>query len=157
MIFLYLILGCCGFVLYYSIVELLTKKYLINCDMDVLCERIVWWGMNNIPPHTQNNKLKIVLSEKDKKDMATYYPQLKKIEIFLDHHYDVYELVDSLLHEVTHYKQYRTNPRKVKKDYLRLLKQYGYNKHPMEIEAKSNAKKYLKDCLDYLERNGFIS
>ena len=125
--------------------------------MDVLCERIIWWGMNNIPPHTQNNKLKIILSDKDKKDMATYYPQLKKIEIFLDHHYDVYELVDSLLHEVTHYKQYRINPRKSRKDYLTLLKQYGYNKHPMEIEANSTAKKYLKNCLDYLERNGFIS
>ncbi len=157
MLFLILILGCCGYVLYYAMIGLFRKKYSIKCDMDVLCERIIWWGMNNIPPHTQNNKLKIVLSEKDKKDMATYYPQLKKIEIFLNHHDDVYELVDSLLHEVTNYKQYRTNPRKLRKEYLRLLKQHGYQKHPMEVEANENAKKYSRECLKYLERNGFLS
>ena len=125
--------------------------------MDILCKKIVWWGINNIPPHTDNNKLKIVLSDKDKKALAAYYPQLNKIEIFLGHHDDVYELVDSLLHEVTHYKQYRTNPRKMKIEYIALLNQFGYKKHPMELEADITAKKFQKECLFYLESNGFIS
>lgn len=164
MIFFYLIiLGCCGIVLYYSIKELLRKKYSIRCNLDILCKKIVWWGINNIPPHTDNNRITIFFFDKDKSEskkkvtFATYTPQLKRIEIFLGHNDNVYELVDSILHEVTHYKQHRTNPRKMIKDYKTLLNLYGYKKHPMELEANETAKRLQKECLFYLESNGFIS
>jgi hypothetical protein len=45
----------------------------------------------------------------------------------------------------------------MKIEYIALLNQFGYKKHPMELEANITAKKFQKECLFYLESNGFIS
>jgi hypothetical protein len=88
--------------------------------------------------------------------MAVYFPYQKEIKIYVKNHDSVHEIVDSLLHEVTHYKQYLRNPRGHAKHYQKLLGLYGYVNHPMEIEAVETAKKYSDDCIKYLVRNGNI-
>ena len=49
-------------------------------------------------------------------------------------------MVQTVIHEYAHYMQ------PIKSSYNKLLKEYGYDDHPMEIEAREIEKEYYKDC-----------
>lgn len=149
-------LSVSGYLIIMGCVGLFTKKYQILCDYETLCKNIVSWGIDNLPPFNESNKLSVVIKDKNKNKMANYFPYSRKIEIYMNSHYNVYEIVDTLLHEITHYKQHQSKPRTILKDYKKLLDVHGYENHPMEIEANKNAKKYTNSCIEYLERNSFI-
>lgn len=162
MIVVYFLFGISGLFILLGLYKLLTdrtdKPYSVNCDYDTLCLNIVNWGIGNIPPVKSINKLKVkVSSYEHKKTMAVYFPATKEIKIYIKNHDTVQEIVDSLLHEVTHYKQYLRNPRGTTKEYTKLMGLYGYLNHPMEMEAVNTAKSHMGDCLKYLERNGYIT
>ena len=55
-------------------------------------------------------------------------------------------LVQTLLHEYTHYMQ------PIRGSYFKLLDEYGYVKHPMEIEARESEKLY-SECWKYVKNN----
>jgi hypothetical protein len=161
MILVYILSGISIFLFFLSLIDLISnwgkKTYSVNCDYNQLCTNIVDWSVANIPPIKTNHRLNVnVSSYEHKKTMAMYYPHKKEIKIYIKNHESVIEIVDSLLHEVTHYKQYLRNTRGHSKNYQKLLGLYGYQNHPMEIEAVDTAKKYTKDCIKYLVRNGYI-
>lgn len=161
MIIVYLLFGVSGLFILLGLYKLLTdrvdKPYSVNCDYDTLCLNIVNWGVGNIPPVKSINRLKVkVSSYEHKKTLAVFFPAQKEIKIYIKNHDTVQEIVDSLLHEVTHFKQYQRNPRGNIKEYTKLMGLYGYLNHPMEMEAVNTAKTYMGDCLKYLERNGYI-
>lgn len=154
---LFILLLCVSITLFcLGIYGLSIKRYTINCDYQILCEHIVHWAIDTIPPFSSKNKLSIVLVTKNNNKMANYFPYQKKIEIYMNNHHNVNEIVDSLLHEITHYKQHIQNPRNCMSKYKKLLKEYGYDNHPMEIEATNVAGKHGGDCLSYLKKNGLI-
>lgn len=68
-------------------------------------------------------------------------------EIFVDstYHLSLEELAKTLIEEYVHYIQNHTL-------YQTLSKQFRYELHPMEIEAKKIAKKDYKRCVKYLKR-----
>lgn len=133
------------------------RTYTINCDYNHLCESIVDWASNNIPPIKNSHRLSVKVSGYEhKKTMAVFFPAQKEIKIYIKNHDTVQEIVDSLLHEVTHYKQHIKNPRGNTKEYTKLMGLYGYLNHPMELEAVNTAKTHMGDCLKYLVRNGLI-
>lgn len=133
------------------------KTYTINCDYNHLCKSITDWAIGNIPPIKNGHRLSVKVSTYEhKRTMAVFFPYQKEIKIYIKNHDTIQEIVDSLLHEVTHYKQYIRSPKNNIKEYQKLLGLYGYENHPHEIEAVNTAKKYSKDCLTYLNRIGLI-
>jgi hypothetical protein len=84
---------------------------------------------------------------------ARYDSSSKKVIIYLKNHQlgdkklDVFELVDSILHEVRHYQQHQTN-----KNYFDIInyKKYGYTNAPAEIDARKYAKDNSAICIQYL-------
>jgi len=74
-------------------------------------------------------------------DCMAFYDEIESI-IFVskDKHADLEELVNSIIHEYTHYKQ---NMR-----HYQILSLYlPDHKNPLEIEAEKTSKKYTKKCL----------
>ena len=69
-----------------------------------------------------------------------YCPYDNKITIFYDNCPTIKHVVQTVIHEYTHYLQ------PVKSSYHKLLKKHGYDNHPMEIEARNMENKYYKDC-----------
>jgi len=115
------------------------------------CLRILDWCFWNIglavlkPQLRVNNKLR---SDKDDTIMyAEYRWPTKTIHVNIKAHEEVDELVDTIIHEYVHHSQDGAR-------YLELLELYQNggtkHQHPMEIEAKSIAKKFKNECLNYI-------
>jgi hypothetical protein len=56
------------------------------------------------------------------------------------------DLVKTTIHEYTHYMQ------PVRTSYHKLLERYGYEKHPMEIEARENENYYYRKAWKQLKQ-----
>jgi len=69
-----------------------------------------------------------------------YCPYDNKITIYYDNCPTIKHMVQTVIHEYAHYMQ------PIKSSYNKLLKEYGYDDHPMEIEAREIEKEYYKDC-----------
>jgi hypothetical protein len=74
-----------------------------------------------------------------------YYDEVDKcIYINRDKHENVLDLVDTMIHEYTHYLQNMYH-------YQIIGKYTDHHNHPMEIEAENMAKKDRLECISYLE------
>ena len=70
---------------------------------------------------------------------AEYCYEDNEIIIYPNHHSNVRDLIDSIIHEFTHQRQDMSK-------YIQTLLKSGYQHHPLEIEAMEVAKKYRRDC-----------
>lgn len=59
---------------------------------------------------------------------------------------NIKQLVMTTIHEYTHYMQ------PVVSHYNNLLEEYGYDKHPMEVEAREKESHYYKHCWEYIKQ-----
>ena len=89
-------------------------------------------GVNN----RKRTKLSCELEEDKSKNYGWYCPTLNKIVITLPNCKTIGQLTTTFIHEYTHSLQ----PCLTK--YNKLLRSYGYIKHPFEIEARANEKIY---------------
>lgn len=81
-----------------------------------------------------------IYMNEDPKTMAFYDDEDAVIFINKDDHHNLRTLVNSIIHEYTHYKQ---NMR-----HYDILSQYlPYNRNPLEIEANRIARRDTKKCL----------
>jgi hypothetical protein len=92
-----------------------------------------------------------------KKVHGLFYSGINKIKIFVNNHKKIEDLVDSCIHEVVHYLQFCHDPKNYSKNYKLLLDKLSYQKHPMELEARSIAASYTKSCMKYLIEKGFLT
>lgn len=91
-----------------------------------------------------------------------YYFQHKKfmgvfngvVIIYLKSNPDVPTLVNTVLHEVKHYMQSKTD--KQFKRYDEFTNIYGYYDNPFEIESRAFADEHCDACLQYLESKQLI-
>ena len=81
--------------------------------------------------------LKVLTQRRGIEAYGEYNPYTKTIVVYHNNCKTVKDVVRVVLHEYTHYMQKR-----VTVVYNKLLKEYGYVKHPMEIEARGNEKLY---------------
>jgi hypothetical protein len=85
---------------------------------------------------------KVIVKVQSKNDdilsYGEYCPDSHTIVVFKNNCKNVNDLIETTLHEYTHTLQ------PVKSKYYKMLKKYGYNNHPMEIEAVEN-EKYSKE------------
>ena len=79
--------------------------------------------------------------------MGVYDGLENTITIYLQHNKTVGEFTSTLIHEYTHSLQ------NIVKSYNKLYKKFGYENHPMEIEARENEKKYNRKCLNFVRKN----
>ena len=68
-----------------------------------------------------------------------------KIVIYYNRNKTVRNLVMTTIHEYIHYLQ------PIRKNYSRMLKEYGYESHPMEIEARNAEQKYVDQAWSYVK------
>ena len=81
---------------------------------------------------------KVIVKAQSKNDdflkYGEYHPDTHTIIVFKNNCKNVSDLITTTLHEYTHTLQ------PVASKYYRMLKKYGYQNHPMEIEAVENEK-----------------
>jgi len=106
---------------------------------------VLQWCINNI----ENNQIPLYLKiiyRKPTKRLGYYQSYDKMVVIYIDDSIDLYTLTDTTIHEYIHHLQMPS--KKYEKEYSDKLITYGYENHPMEIEARNLAKKYRKQCYD---------
>lgn len=79
--------------------------------------------------------------------MGLYDPIKHKVIIYVNACPTLSDFTSTIIHEWTHSRQ------KVLKDYVNLYKKYGYENHPMEIEAYAAEKKWNRKALNFLKKN----
>ena len=83
---------------------------------------------------------KVIVKSQSKNDdflkYGEYRPDTHTIIVFKNNCKNVSDLITTTLHEYTHTLQ------PVASKYYKMLKKYGYENHPMEIEAIENEKYY---------------
>ena len=72
--------------------------------------------------------------------MGMFDPKVNKVIVFHNNNDTVMEMVQTTIHEYTHYLQ------PIRKYYNYFNKMAGYFKNPFEVEAFNNEKKYYKEC-----------
>lgn len=80
---------------------------------------------------------------------GAYYYRSATIYIYLNHNKTDKQLVDTVIHEYTHYLQPGL-------DYLILDKYFEYKGHPLEIFAIKTAKSHTSECIKYLRNNKLV-
>ena len=74
-----------------------------------------------------------------------YCPYDNKLFIYHNNCPTVKLVIQTVIHEYTHYLQ------PVKSKYNKLMDIYGYDRHPMEVEAREMENEYYKDCWNYIK------
>jgi hypothetical protein len=138
-----------------------SPEYQMAVNKKRFVEEVVRWSLNHVKYEgIQNNKKKTVNLEisyyKHKKVYGIYSSYGNKIKVYVNAHNKIEEVVDTSIHEFVHWCQFRLDPRNFQSRYKKLMDVYSYEKHPMEIEARTIAAKHVKQCIAYLHSKGFI-
>lgn len=79
--------------------------------------------------------------------MGMYDPVKHEVVIYVNSCCTLSDLTSTIIHEWTHSCQ------KVLTQYVKLYKKFGYQNHPMEIEAYESEKKWNRKALYFLKKN----
>lgn len=77
-----------------------------------------------------------------------------EVIVYLHNNPDIPTLVDTVLHEIMHFIQSKTDVQY--KRYDDYSEKYGYWDNPFEIESRKFAKNHTEACLQYLEEKQLI-
>lgn len=118
-----------------------TKK-LSHKQIRKIVEKTTEYCVKNFGINKRRGMCGIVVKNQNLSDTepkyGEYCPTTHKIKIFKNNCKTISDLIITTLHEYTHTLQ------PIKSKYFKLLKVYGYEKHPMEIEAVEN-ERFCKD------------
>ena len=134
------------------------KDYNINVTKSKFVNEVLKWCMKNMDYPTDHKyypQVKICYYKTKRNRFGDYASNTRLIRIFINNHSSVEELIDTIIHEYTHYLDMPFQ--KDQKEYNRYLKQKGYYNNPFEINARETADKYTLICLKDMKRKGIIS
>ena len=134
------------------------KYYNINGTKASFVNEVLKWCMKNMAyptGHKYYPQMKICYYKTKRNRFGDYSSNTRLIRIFINNHNSVEELVDTIIHEYTHYLQMPSQ--QDQKQYNMYLKQKGYYKNPFEINARESADKYTSICLKDMKRMGLIT
>ena len=120
---------------------------LIN---EVMCYTGVLLNQNNIKYYPQIE----IRYYKHKKWGGLHFTD-GKIIIYTKSHQDVTQLISTILHEIGHHFQMKTDPKEYNR-YKEYSKKYGYKNNPCEVYARQFASQNLQPCIDFLLQKGII-
>jgi len=157
-VILSLSIGClCGYVLI-SLIDILLgrrKKYLKK----VPYTRLVFETMYYTGGLLHQNGIKVypqvdIRYYRSKKYLGIHCPE-GRIIIYTKSHSDVVQIINTVLHEIGHHFQMKTDTKEFKR-YSEYQNQHGYEKNPCEIYARDFASLHQQPCLDFLLAKGII-
>lgn len=134
------------------------KGYNINVTKSKFVNEVLRWCMKNMDyptGHKYYPQVKICYYKTKRNRFGDYASNTRLIRIFINNHSSVEELIDTIIHEYTHYLDMPFQ--KDQKEYNRYLKQKGYYDNPFEINARETANKYTSICFKEMKRKGLIS
>ena len=117
-------------------------KKLTHKEMRSIVEKTVKYCRENIGINKRRGVCSIIVKNQsihdDDRRYGEYNPDTHTIVIFKNNCKNIKELITTTLHEYTH------NLQPVRSKYYKMLKVYGYENHPMEIEAMNSEVVYDK-------------
>ena len=134
------------------------KYYNIKVTKAKFVNEVLNWCMNNMDypiGHKYYPQVKICYYKTKRSRFGDYTSNIRLIRIFINNHTSVEELINTVIHEYTHYLDMPSQ--QDQKEYNRYLKQKGYYDNPFEINARETADKYTSICLKAMKRKGLIS
>lgn len=149
------IIGLIGLIIGYVTEKIIYSKrdnsYRMNCTKTVFVKTVIQWALNHIEPLHHKESIQYKLRYyKHKTKLGVFFSRNREIIIYINNHQTIIEIIDSVLHEVVHYKQFRSDPKCFQRQYEKLLSENGYENHPMEKEARKIASKLVGPCLEFL-------
>jgi hypothetical protein len=141
-----------------KVTKIKKKDYNINVTKSKFVNEVLNWCMNNMDyptGHKYYPQVKILYYKTKRNRFGDYTSNTRLIRIFINNHISVEELINTVIHEYTHYLDmpFKQN----QKEYNRYLKQKGYYDNPFEINARETAEKYTSICLKDMKLKGLIS
>lgn len=135
-----------------------------NCDSYITVSKskfvneVVKWCINNMQypsGHKFYPQVKICYYKTKRNRFGDYNSNIRLIRIFINNHCTVEEIINTIIHEYTHYLDMPAHQNQ--KEYNRYLKQIGYFDNPYEINARVTADRYTPLCFEDMQRLGFVT
>lgn len=117
--------------------------------LTVLGDVILTWCENNLGKRKQRPKI-VLRYYLSKKLFGKYISEANTIVIYTKSNITLEQFTNTMIHEYVHHLQFKEL--KNQKRYNKLLQEIGYNKHPMEIEARMVADKNTMKCIDVISK-----
>jgi hypothetical protein len=114
---------------------------LTHKEIRKIVEKTIVYSEIKFGSNKRKKSCKAVVKQQRDNDVpkyGEYCPEKHTVFLFKNNCTNVKDVICTTLHEYTHSLQ------PIKSKYFKLLKTYGYEKHPMEIEAVEN-EKYCKE------------
>ena len=111
---------------------------------------VLHWCSENLGTIKHGYDLKIHYFQ-NKKYSGLFLSWNNQIILYVYDDLELIELVDTVIHEYTHYLQLVKKANVI--DYDMKIVKIGYWYNPYEVEARRLAKQHRKDCLDWVIRN----
>lgn len=119
------------------------SKYKIQKTTKIIAE----FCKQNIGKLKNRKFVPVKLSYVSSDCMGMYDPVKHEVIIYVNSCRTVSDLTSTIIHEWTHSCQ------RVLTEYVKLYKKFGYENHPMEIEAYAAEKKWNRKALNFLKKN----
>jgi len=159
----FVIFLCLGLLILYLIIDLIgdikslifKNKWIVNVSSTRLVKEIllftndILWdnGIKDFPHYK--------VSYYRHKKYLGYYSN-STIVIYINNHKDPDSIVNTILHEISHFIQDLTDKEKYDK-YEVYARRFGYVLNPLELECHLFAHKWSGACMDHLHLLGIIS
>jgi hypothetical protein len=133
------------------------KKYSINVTKVKFVNTVIDWCKENMeyPKHHKYYPTVEVKYYINKKISGDYSSKSRVIRIFINNHKSIDELVNTIIHEYTHYLQMPRDTNQL--EYTKYNKTKGYYNNPYEIDAREKAEFYTPKCIKDLSKLNYIS
>lgn len=133
------------------------KKYAINVTKAKFVNTVIDWCKENMeyPKYHKYYPTVEVRYYVNKKASGNYSSRNRIIRIFVNNHQTIEELIDTCIHEYSHYLQMPRESEQL--EYNKYNKTKGYLNNPYEIDAREKAKFYTPKCINDLRKLGYIS
>lgn len=133
------------------------QKFTLNVTKAGLIAAVIEWCKVNMeyPKHHKYYPTIEVKYYINKKVNGDYSSRSRIIRIFVNNHNSIEDLVDTCIHEYTHYLQMPKEMNQI--EYTKYTNSNGYYNNPYEIDAREKAKRYTPKCIKELCKLGYIS
>ena len=114
----------------------------------IIAEKTLEWCKANMGTRRANLEFvvkKAGTTAKQNKEQGHFKFWCNQMVIYSDMCPSVRSLISVVIHEYTHFLQ------PMERDYVRLHHQFGYHKHPFEIEARANERLWSKCYADTIK------
>ena len=133
------------------------KNYGLNVSKAKFVNTVIDWCKENLqyPKYHKYYPSVEIKYYINKKKCGDYSSKNRVIRIFINNHESLDELVNTIIHEYTHYLQMQRDINQ--QEYNKYNIKMGYINNPYEIDARKKAQFYTPKCIKDLKNLGYIS